>query len=233
MSAGRRGFTIVELLIVIVIIAILSAITIVAFNGIQQRAGIAAAQADANAISKKVELYKADYDKYPTSITDCPTPAAANICFTSSGSATYVYTKASSYAATNSPAWGVAVLGSTQGYVSSGGVYAGNNEFINTIDVAPIFDKYGLRKYRLEFDIKSADTSSKNVVNVYQQNGSSARYAGPNTYVTVTTTWTHQVIDFAPTLNSSLTAQSMLAFYGTYGTGNIPSIQNIRLYALN
>ena len=33
-----RGFTIVELLIVIVIIAILAAITIVAYNGIQQRA---------------------------------------------------------------------------------------------------------------------------------------------------------------------------------------------------
>lgn len=36
--AKQRGFTIVELLIVIVVIAILAAITIVAFNGIQQRA---------------------------------------------------------------------------------------------------------------------------------------------------------------------------------------------------
>lgn len=35
---GAKGFTIVELLIVIVIIAILAVITIVAFNGIQQRA---------------------------------------------------------------------------------------------------------------------------------------------------------------------------------------------------
>ena len=33
-----RGFTIVELLIVIVVIAILASITIVAFNGIQARA---------------------------------------------------------------------------------------------------------------------------------------------------------------------------------------------------
>lgn len=35
---NTRGFTIVDLLIVIVVIAILAAITIVAFNGIQQRA---------------------------------------------------------------------------------------------------------------------------------------------------------------------------------------------------
>ena len=37
-NSDNRGFTIVELLIVIVVIGILAAITIVAFNGIQQRA---------------------------------------------------------------------------------------------------------------------------------------------------------------------------------------------------
>ena len=37
-SEKQKGFTIVELLIVIVIIGILAAITIVAYNGIQQRA---------------------------------------------------------------------------------------------------------------------------------------------------------------------------------------------------
>ncbi|RYF29318.1 MAG: prepilin-type N-terminal cleavage/methylation domain-containing protein [Chloroflexi bacterium] len=36
--SSKSGFTIVELLIVIVVIGILAAITIVAFNGVQKRA---------------------------------------------------------------------------------------------------------------------------------------------------------------------------------------------------
>ena len=38
MSIRQKGFTIVELLIVIVVIGILAAITVVAYNGIQERA---------------------------------------------------------------------------------------------------------------------------------------------------------------------------------------------------
>lgn len=59
------GFTIVELLIVIVVIAILAAISIVAYTGIQNRANDAALQSDANAIKKSLELYYVDNGSYP------------------------------------------------------------------------------------------------------------------------------------------------------------------------
>ena len=62
----QQGFTIVELLIVIVVIGILAAITIVAFNGIQQRVKETAAQSAAVQVGKKVTQYAAlNADLYP------------------------------------------------------------------------------------------------------------------------------------------------------------------------
>lgn len=61
----RKGFTIVELLIVIVVIGILAAITIVAYNGTQQRARDSQRESDVKTIVKALELYYIDNGKYP------------------------------------------------------------------------------------------------------------------------------------------------------------------------
>ncbi len=64
---GRPGFTIVELLIVIVVIAILAAITIVAYNGVQQQANVSKSLSDLSNINKLIQLYHAENGVYPIS----------------------------------------------------------------------------------------------------------------------------------------------------------------------
>ena len=60
------GFTIVELLIVIVVIGILAGLVITTFTGIQQKARNTERQTDIKAIHGQVEAYYAQNGKYPT-----------------------------------------------------------------------------------------------------------------------------------------------------------------------
>lgn len=60
----KRGFTIVELLIVIVVIAILAAISIVAYNGVQQRARDTTRKNDLAQLAKATKLYAVDNGDY-------------------------------------------------------------------------------------------------------------------------------------------------------------------------
>lgn len=67
----RSGFTIVELLIVIVIIGILAAITIVAYNGIQDRARVSATTSTLAQANKKIRVWQAsNSDQFPSTLTD-------------------------------------------------------------------------------------------------------------------------------------------------------------------
>lgn len=67
----KSGFTIVELLIVIVVIGILAAITIVSFNNVQERARFATAKADIAAINKAILLFYAEKGYYPFPTSAC------------------------------------------------------------------------------------------------------------------------------------------------------------------
>ena len=63
---NKKGFTIVELLIVIVVIGILATLVIVTFTGIQQKARNSQRQTDINAVDSHVEAYYATNGNYPT-----------------------------------------------------------------------------------------------------------------------------------------------------------------------
>jgi prepilin-type N-terminal cleavage/methylation domain-containing protein len=232
-SYHQRGFTIVELLIVIVVIAILATISIVAFNGVQARALQSRLLSESNSIAKKVELFNAEKTAYPVSITDCPTPAATNLCLSSPTDETYNYKSnvvgGAGYMIHLNQSYEIQIYNTRSGIYYSNAEKTASNEFMQYTDLAPLIDTYGSKKYRLSFDIKSADISTKSSVNVYFQNGSTARYGGLSAPVNVTTSYQHYDIEFTPVLNNSAVSASMLAFYGTYSTGNIPTVKNLRV----
>lgn len=65
------GFTIVELLIVIVVIAILAAIVIVAYQGMQQRADNSRIMEGVRFYQKALMAYATDHQSWPTGGTVC------------------------------------------------------------------------------------------------------------------------------------------------------------------
>jgi len=62
----QTGFTIVELLIVIVVIGILAAIVITTFTGVQKKGRDADRKSDINSLYSQVEVYFAENSRYPT-----------------------------------------------------------------------------------------------------------------------------------------------------------------------
>ena len=102
MSKRAYGFTIVELLIVIVVIAILASVSILAYTGIQSRARDTARQSDINQVYKLIELYRAEHGTYPATATvsEMGTGSTGTV-----GNATMVRTDANCAVGTRSADW--------------------------------------------------------------------------------------------------------------------------------
>lgn len=91
------GFTIVELLIVIVIIGILASITIVSYVGISKKATEASLSSDLAGAKKQLSLYQVEHESFPDHLdsNNCPQDSSNNTdtkyCLKSSLGSSFMY----------------------------------------------------------------------------------------------------------------------------------------------
>jgi len=77
-AARSTGFTLIEMMIVVAIIAILSAVVMPSYAGYVQRGRLTEANAKLSDLRTRMEVYFQDNRKYGTSGTGCGVPVAAS-----------------------------------------------------------------------------------------------------------------------------------------------------------
>jgi len=82
-KVSKKGFTIIELIVAIVVIGILVTIMIVSYSGIQQRSRDSQRGSDITKIKIAIEKYHSDKGQYPAVCsaddTDCPASTLAGV----------------------------------------------------------------------------------------------------------------------------------------------------------
>ncbi len=136
-NRSRRGFTIVELLIVIVIIGILATITVVAYSGIQATAGAVVLKSDLNQAQTQLELNRINNSTYPATESGLPRSDGTNYEYTKTGNE-YCITASSDRAKTSfhlDSTNGAIADGPCSGHVGydGGGQPTGNQGVVTTL----------------------------------------------------------------------------------------------------
>jgi general secretion pathway protein G len=70
-SHGRRGgFTLIEVLLVLIILVIIGALAVNTFTGTRERASINAARSNISLVRSAIDRYQLDFNKYPAKLSD-------------------------------------------------------------------------------------------------------------------------------------------------------------------
>lgn len=89
---NRNAFTIVELLVVIIVIAVLVSLAVIGYSGISSKATVTTLQSDLSNAKKQLLAFQASSstNAFPTAI-NCVSPSATEICIKPTGSNTFTY----------------------------------------------------------------------------------------------------------------------------------------------
>lgn len=112
-SGGKdRGFTLVELLIVIVILGVLATVTVFAVRGITSKGEDSACKADKNTLETAIESFRANTGAYPEDLDDLAPGYVASISSKTAANWTYTSTTPfSAYTLSATPAPGGSCVG--------------------------------------------------------------------------------------------------------------------------
>lgn len=133
----RKGFTILELMIVIAVIAILIGIALPKFKGMRDEGNIARAKGEMRTLQTAVESYRIHQGSYPTALSDL-TSATPNIVGSSlpadpfNGTANYGYVQSADTATTYYVIWSPGPnAGSAPTVANNGTVTAANVIYVS------------------------------------------------------------------------------------------------------
>lgn len=203
MAKSKSGFTIIELMVVIIVIAVLSVIVIVGYSASRKRAQLVGVQADVDTASKLIDSYKASERVYPGVINNCPTPSSANICVNTNQN-TLLYSVMNS---TGDNTYAIGSVRGSQGYFRSLAEITGVGG-AQYVDVAPLINVLGLKTYQLTFNIKTNSASSATAT-VRFVTSPGSKYSGLNQTVAVSTTYATRTITFTATNGGAFTTATI------------------------
>ena len=88
---SKRAFTLIELLTVIAIIGILTAITFGVVKGVNERAAIGQAKAELSVLAQSLEEYKRQYGDYPQTGAQAQAVASTSTALTAANAQAYLF----------------------------------------------------------------------------------------------------------------------------------------------